>query len=54
MHWPQITYICISAVGLLLTARDDGKPRSPESLMRTLIAVAIAFFLLIEGGFFSH
>jgi hypothetical protein len=54
MGAPQIIYIVLTALGLLLVAEKHGKvPEKPENLWTSLFATAIVVGLLIWGGFFS-
>ena len=54
MELPQIIYICITAVGLLIEANKHGKPKDGEhSFWLTLISVIIGYSILIWGGFFG-
>lgn len=50
--WPQTLVILLSIIGLVLVARDHGKPRKPENIWTHLVGVAITYSLLIWGGFF--
>lgn len=54
MGTPQIIYICITALGLLVAANKHGKPKEGnESFWITFTAVIIGYSLLIWGGFFA-
>jgi hypothetical protein len=53
METPQIIYIAITFIGLLLTANQHGKPRKNTNLWITLISTTIAYSILIWGGFFK-
>lgn len=53
MGIPQIIFIIISSIGLLLAARDHGAPRPDSNFWLHLIATCITYILLIWGGFFK-
>ena len=50
--WPQFLYAGILILGLILSAKDNGKPRSPESFGRSLFCAIIDVLILKAGGFF--
>ena len=52
-YWPQLLFISLSLFGLGRIVSDHGKPREPANAWTTLIAFAIQFWLLYEGGFFN-
>jgi len=53
MHWPQIIYITITALTLLITTICDYTlPRKPE-LPIHLVVSAFYIWLLWMGGFFG-
>ena len=54
MHIPQIIYITLAAISLLIASHDHGKPRTPTNFWVSLIGLGVVFTLLIIGGFFSH
>lgn len=52
-HWPQIVYAVISLLGIGIVWEKHGKPQErPHNIFTTLTATAIAWALLIFGGFF--
>lgn len=51
-RWPQFAMVSIALIGLLIGARNHGKPRTPESFWSTVIGVCLQTFLLIAGGFY--
>jgi len=53
MGIPQIIYIVLSAIGLLLAAYYHGKPRDNYNFWTVLVSSFIAYGLLIWGGFFK-
>lgn len=53
LHWPQITYIVISTLGIGISIAQHGKPRSNENAFTTIIASCIAYALMYAGGFFG-
>jgi hypothetical protein len=53
LHWPQITYIVLSAIGLGESLARHGKPRENENAVTSLISLGIWAWLLYEGGFFG-
>jgi hypothetical protein len=50
---PQITYLMIVFLNLLLSAHLHDKPRSNENFWITLIANVILSLLIYSGGFFD-
>ena len=55
MHWPQITWLLLTAIGLGVALEQQGKPKTGNhSLFGSLVATAIAGWLLWAGGFFSQ
>jgi hypothetical protein len=48
-----VCYLSLICVGLLLAARDHGKPRGAENFWTSLIAVIIQVSILAWGGFFK-
>lgn len=54
MSAPAIIYLVLVGIGLLLSARGHGKPKTGmESFWSTLISVSICISLLWWGGFFA-
>ena len=54
LHWPQITWLVLVAIGLLLHANKHGQPRTGEYCFWShLVGVAISIAILYCGGFFS-
>ena len=53
-HLPQIIYLVLTAVSLLLAANQHGKPRSNQNFWTSLVAFAIVLSILWWGGFFSN
>lgn len=54
LDWPQITYLVLVFIGMLLAARDHGKPKTgTENFFTTIFASSIGWTLLYFGGFFS-
>lgn len=53
MHTPQIIYIVLISIGLLTSANEHGKPRTPNNFWAQLLASGIGIALLIWGGFFK-
>jgi hypothetical protein len=53
MGWPQITFICLSALTGLGMLQVHGKDRPPYNFYDWLINAAITFCLLGCGGFFN-
>lgn len=49
---PQIIYVSLSIIGLILTTIRHGKPRSNESVWTSIVAILIIYPILIWGGFF--
>ena len=50
---PQIIYLVITFIGMLLVANKHGQPRINYNFWETLISSIIIFTLLIWGGFFD-
>ena len=54
MKWPQVIWLVLAAVMLVVALAVHGKPKEGEhSFYRTLLLVAINVALLLWGGFFS-
>lgn len=54
MNWPQITIIVLWAISLLISAKEDGKPKTGHhSFWVVAISCAINFAILYCGGFFK-
>jgi hypothetical protein len=54
MGTPQIIFLVLTGIGLLITANEHGKARKPTNFWSSLLSTAIIFALLIWGGFFYH
>lgn len=53
-HWPQITILILYGLQLLIGAAEHGKPKTGENnLFVSIIAVALSFWILWSGGFFT-
>jgi len=53
-NWPQITFVTLTILGLLVTVRFHGEPRTGKySVVSFFIASAIDYWLLYYGGFFN-
>ena len=52
-RWPQYTMVILTLINIVLTVRDNGKPRKPENINVTLVGAMITYFILISGGFFK-
>lgn len=54
MGTPQIIYIIVASIHLLLTAHMHGKPKEGKyNIWIALIGAGLGFTLLIAGGFFK-
>jgi len=54
MRAPQIILVTITAVSLLISAREHGKQHeSPKNFWMILISDILVYALLIWGGFFK-
>lgn len=55
-EWPQIVWIVLTLLGLLVTAQKHGKPRDKEehNIFTRVIVTGIIAFLLFKGGFFTY
>ena len=51
MNAPQVVMIVLLSTGLLLAARDHGKPRSPENFWTHFASLVLVVALLWWGGF---
>jgi hypothetical protein len=50
---PQIIYLSLVFMGLLIGANQHGKERTPHNFWNTLVATIITISLLYWGGFFD-
>jgi hypothetical protein len=50
---PQIMYLVLVGINLLLTANLHGKERSPYNFWFTLIGTGLGILLFYWGGFFD-
>jgi hypothetical protein len=50
---PQIIYLSLVFIGLLLAANQHGKERTPHNFWITLFATVTTLFLMYWGGFFD-
>lgn len=53
MEAPQIIYLLLAAISLLLAANKHGEERTPTNFWDVLLAATIAIGLLWWGGFFN-
>ncbi len=54
LHWPQITYLVITGIGLVCVASMDGKPiKENHSFAKSLCRNVILGVILYCGGFFT-
>lgn len=54
MHWPQITWIALSCIGLGVTLQQHNQPKTGDNnFFHSLIASLIVAGLLWAGGFFG-
>lgn len=53
MEAPQIIFLALIAIGLLLAANQHGEERPPTSFWSNLISASIAVGLTWWGGFFN-
>ena len=52
--WPQITYLILLAIGLMVSSYEHGKPKKGEhNIFWSLLSYIIGFWILYEGGFFN-
>jgi len=51
--WPQWTYAGLILVGLLWSAYDHGKPRTPQNFWATVVGAAITVWITASGGFWK-
>lgn len=52
--WPQITYLVITFLSLLIAANKHGKPKEGvHEFQYTFLAFVIIYCLLYSGGFFD-
>ena len=53
-HWPQVVWIVLASIVLVLTAALDGKPKTGNhSFAVTFCGTAFGIWLLWCGGFFQ-
>lgn len=52
LHWPQIAYIVLHALGLGITAAKNGQ-QSTYEFGTSIVSSLIVFALLYFGGFFT-
>lgn len=53
-HWPQWAYFLLLSVGLLLTARDHGKPKTGKNnFWAAMISIVLVNTFLFFGGFWT-
>jgi hypothetical protein len=50
---PQIIYLSLVFIGLLLVANQHGQVRAPHNFWNTLVATVITISLMYWGGFFD-
>ena len=50
---PQIIYLSLVFIGLLIAANQHGKERTPHNFWVTLVASLIPISLMYWGGFFD-
>jgi hypothetical protein len=53
MKTPQLTFLILILVGLLIAANQHGKERKPTDFWTTLIATLLQLTILYWGGFFD-
>lgn len=54
MHWPQVVWICLVSINLLVHLTKDGEPRTDKySLAESMLNACIMGWLLWAGGFFG-
>lgn len=53
MNAPQVVMIVIMVLGLFVTLKDHGKPRTPENFWWALFGNAVMFGILYWGGFWE-
>ena len=54
LDWPQITYLVLVFIGMLLAAHEHGKPKTGNHNFWTQVtASSIGWTLLYFGGFFT-
>lgn len=50
--WPQLIYVVLLVLGLVVATLDHGKPRKPSHVGTHVLAVIIMTALIWWGGFF--
>jgi hypothetical protein len=53
LHWPQITWVVLTLLGLGLALGKHGQSKGDYSFWESLLNTAIAAWLLYYGGFFG-
>lgn len=55
MGAPQIIWICVAGINLLILAFEHGRPKQGKnSIWTALVGTAISIGLLLWGGFFGQ
>lgn len=54
LHWPQVTWIVLSAMSMGQHLAKDGEPRGNYSFWWALFSCLLANALLLAGGFFGR
>lgn len=54
MRWPQIVWLSIAVIALLIASNEHGKPKTGEhNFFAAAIGIGISAWLLWCGGFFG-
>jgi hypothetical protein len=53
LHWPQITYLALSMLGLGVTMAKHGESKGEYNVLASLIVSIILIWILGCGGFFG-
>lgn len=50
---PQIIWLVMAVIGLIVEIVEHGKPREPHNAYTFAVSIVISFLLLYWGGFFG-
>jgi len=53
IHWPQITWIILSSIGLTIAFMDKVESK-PSGHISFIIAILIVLFIYVKGGAFQY
>lgn len=53
LEWPQITYLCLTLIGLVIGGVKLGKTGNYTDFWANNISSVVILFILYSGGFFG-